>query len=167
MSKRPASTLTGEDRAKLLSELLRSIAFFLPEGFPHRVNVMQPAPDGAWRITHQVGMDDDPDRNIAIEPGEGATGQAVVNRVQVFQKLADIFATVSAPEAAKLDRQLRWILSTPIERRSRRSEIIGVVNVDGTRDLEDESRDRLSRGLGLLTDAVADLLEQEERGAAR
>jgi hypothetical protein len=109
-------------------------------------------------------MDTNKDRQIVIRPGEGATGQAAVNRLQIFQKRGDIFWTLPKEEMRKVSQGLLWILSTPIFSPTDPSQVIGILNVDSSRDITPEETDRLSKGAVLIAQFLGLLLKEYEDG---
>ncbi len=103
-----------------------------------RSNIFGLTSSGELRIVG--GLDDNmtkPDeRTIVLRPGEGSTGIAYQTKEPNIAVLKVDWgdAAVSGTELAKLDKRLRWILSTPV-RNVAEAPPICVLNVDGFDDL--------------------------------
>jgi hypothetical protein len=95
-------------------------------------------PDG---LTHN--MTDRTERSLVITRGVGATGIAFVERKQTIAIMQTDWGTHTLPgtELAKIDKRLKWIISTPIPDPDVAGAILGVFNIDGL--LESKERDDL------------------------
>lgn len=69
---------------------------------------------------------------ISIAIGDGCTGRAYLQRrslIAVFDENWGRY-TLPDPELEKVDKRVRWIISTPIEDRRQTDRLFGVLNVD-------------------------------------
>jgi pimeloyl-ACP methyl ester carboxylesterase len=112
-------TITG--RLGLVAGLVRANIFVLDENGDLRI------PEG---LTHN--MSSATERTISMVPGRGCTGTAFQERTQTVAFMMTDWGdhTIPGTELAKVDKRLKWIISTPIPDPDVAGGVLGVFNVD-------------------------------------
>lgn len=118
-------------------KLLEATSSLLPRGFPFRANIMIPDDKGVLTIKYQYNMNSSADLAIELMPGEGCTGEAIKNKRQVYGEPSFQRRWYVRPsEMAKVNPDMKWILSTPIARSDNPAEVFAVYNIDSTREID-------------------------------
>lgn len=118
-------------------KLLEATSSLLPRGFPFRANIMIPDDKGVSTIKYQYNMNSSADLTIELMPEEGCTGEAIKNKRQVYGEPSFQRRWYVRPsEMAKVNPDMKWILSTPIARSDNPAEVFAVYNIDSTREID-------------------------------
>jgi len=155
-------------RDETIVKLLERTSSFLPNGFPFRANVMIPDDKGVCTIKYPYNMDTDADLTIELMPGEGCTGEAIKNKRQVYGEPSFQRRWYVRPsEMAKVNPDMKWILSTPIARSDNPAEVFAVYNIDSTREVDKKTLGELfpaARDHANLIGKVLEKLLQKKGG---
>ena len=107
--------------------------------------------EGLWHNTN-----DPVERTVTASPGQGATGVAFEERKQTIAILQKNWGAHTLPgtELAKVNKQLKWIVSTPIPDPDMAGAVLGIFNVDGL-DIDKQAVDLQPLSTDLLATAQA------------
>jgi pimeloyl-ACP methyl ester carboxylesterase len=132
-----------------------------------RANIFVPDEAGTLRIPEGMthNMPDPGERTVVITPGTGCTGIAFKERTPTIAIMQQNWGqhTLPGTELAKIDRRLKWIVSTPIPDPDIAGAVLGVFNIDCL----DVQRERDELG-GLIPDllVLSEILAVTFRGLA-
>lgn len=124
-----------------------------------RANIFVPDENGVLHVPEGLShnMTNPVELTVTVSPGQGATGTAFKERKQTIAILQQNWGAHTLPgtELAKVNKQLKWIVSTPIPDPDMAGAVLGIFNVDGLdivkqgADLEPLSTDLLATAQAL------------------
>lgn len=133
---RSAATDVAKEQ-NLAAEQVRAALFRLSDGS------LQIVPGLTWNI------DDPQERRIRISPGEGSAGrayEAARPHIAIYQNVRNDTSLSDVAQRARINRELRWIISIPILDQDRN--VLAVLNVDGLKT--PKTREELENSIGTV-----------------